>query len=195
MFKTLIALRRASAGAAVEPLADAHALLLLDQQIRDAQAGFGRAQRALAVALAEQAQETLRSEAIGQRMAALETRARAALAGQREDLAREAAEAIAALEGERDAGQQAQALFAGEIAQLRRSVSDAERRLGKLQRGRRVARVADAVRASRRGRMAAPPGHGALTEAEATLARLRQRQTEAAAADGFLDGIIAETCP
>ena len=41
MFKTLIALRRASAGAAAEQLADAHALLLLDQQIRDAQAGSG----------------------------------------------------------------------------------------------------------------------------------------------------------
>ena len=147
------------------------------------------------MALAEQAQETLRSEAVGQRVAALETRARAALAGQREDLATETAEAIAALEGERDAGQQAQALFAGEIARLRRSVSDAERRLGGLQRGRRVARVAEAARASRRARMAAPPGHGALTEAEATLARLRQRQTEATAADGFLDGITAETRP
>ncbi len=193
MLKILMTLRRGVAAAAAEDLADANALLLLDQQIRDVQAGFARAERALAVALAEQAQEKLRSDAIGQRVAALEARARAALAGQREDLAVEAAEAIAALEGERDAGQQAQALFAGEITQLRRGVSDAERRLGELQRGRRVARVADAVRASRRGRLeAAPLGHGTLTGAEATLTRLRRRQAEAAAADSFLDGITAD---
>jgi phage shock protein A len=196
MFKTIITLIRGQAAAAEEGLADRHALLLLDQQMRDAQASLGRAQRALAVALAENVQEAKRDELIADRIAALETRARAALAGAREDLATDAAEAIAAQEAERDAGRQARTLFAAEIARLRRLVSDAERRLAELQRGRRVARVAEAVRISRRGRIeAAGPEQCTLSEAEATLARLRERQSAAAAAEDALDGITAATRP
>jgi phage shock protein A len=196
MFKTVVTLIRGQAAAAEESLADRHALLLLDQQMRDAQASLGRAQRALAVSFAEDAQEAKRGEAITERIAALEVRARAALAGAREDLATDAAEAIAALEAERDAGRQARTLFAAEIARLRRLVSDAERRLADLQRGRRVARVAEAVRESRRGRVEeAGLGQCTLSEAEATLARLRERQAAAAAAEDALDGITAATRP
>lgn len=49
MFKLMFILRRGLAAAAAEEFANANALLLLDQQVRDAQASFGRAQRALAV--------------------------------------------------------------------------------------------------------------------------------------------------
>ncbi len=196
MFKTVVTLLRGSAAAAGEDLADRNALLILDQQMRDAQSSLGQAQRALAVAMAEDTQEGRRMVALGERIASLEARARAALAGAREDLATEAAEAIADLEAERDTGQQARGLFAVEITRLRRSVSDAERRLAELQRGRRVARVAEAVRISRRGRIeAASPAQCTLSEAEATLTRLRDRQARAAAAEDALDGIEAATRP
>ena len=196
MLKTLMTLMRGSAAAAAEDLADRNALLILDQQMRDVQANLGRAQRALAVALAEDAQEALRDTAATQRIGALESRARAALASNREDLATEAGEAIAGLEAERDAGRQARALFAGEIGRMRRSVAGAERRLAELQRGRRVARVADAVRLSRRVRIdPAGPGQCTLPEAEQTLARLRDRQVREAAAEEMLDGIAEATRP
>jgi phage shock protein A len=196
MIKTVITLMRGSAAAAAEDLADRNALLILDQQMRDAQASLGRAQRALAMAIAEDAQEGRHIQAAGQRIANLEDRARAALAGSRQDLALEAAEAIAALEGEREAGRQARALFATEIARLRRNAGDAERRLAALQRGRRVARVAEAVRVSRRGRIEAAGNHECtLSEAEATLVRLRERQLQAAAAEEALDGLDAATRP
>jgi phage shock protein A len=196
MLKTVITLIRGSTAAAAEDLADRNALLILDQQMRDAQASLGRAQRALAMAIAEDAQEGRRIDATSQRIASLEDRARAALAGSRQDLALEAAEAIAALEAERDSGRQARSLFATEIARLRRDVADAERRLAALQRGRRVARVAEAVRVSRRGRIEAAGNHECtLSEAEATLARLRERQVQAASAEDALDTIAATTRP
>ena len=196
MLKTIITLYRGSAAAAAEDLADRNALLLLDQQLRDSQASLTGAQRALAVATAEDAQEGRRCEAVEQRVAGLEERARAALAAGREDLATEAAETIAGLEAECQAGRAARALFATEIARLRRGVDDAQRRLADLHRGRRVARVAEAVRVSRRGRIEPAGTHQCtLSDAEATLARLRDRQDRAAAAEDALDIIEPETKP
>ncbi len=196
MLKTMMTLMRGSAASAAEDLADRNALLILDQQVRDVQAGLGRAQRALAVALAEDAQEARRDEQAAARIGGLESRARAALRAGREDLATEAAHAIATLEAECQAGRQAGALFATEIARMRHAVADAERRLAELQRGRRVARVAEAVRVSRRGRIeSAGPAQCTLPEAEQTLARLRDRQAREAAAEDLLDGITAQTAP
>lgn len=195
MFSTVVTIMRGSAAAAAEDLADRNALLILDQQVRDVQANLHQAQRALAMALAEDAQEERRIVVIDHRVGSLEVRARAALDGAREDLALEAAEAIAALAAEGDVGRQARTLFAGDIGRLRRAVADAERRLGELHRGRRVARVAEAVQVSRRGREAADAQRCTLADAEATLARLRERQVQAAAADDFLAGIVAGTRP
>jgi phage shock protein A len=196
MFKTVVTLLRGSAASAAEDMADRNALLILDQQMRDSQTSLGRAQRALAIALAEDSKEDRHMVAMGERIAGLEARARAALAGEREDLATEAAEAIASLEAERETGQQARRLFAAEISRLRRSVTGAERRLAELQRGRRVVRVAEAVRVSRRGRIeAAGPAQCTLSEAEATLARLRDRQASAAAAEDALDVLESATRP
>ena len=190
MFKTIVTLMRGAAAAAEEDLADRNALLILDQQMRDVQGGLQAAQRALAAALAEDGGEERRLAAVAGRIAGLEAGARAALAGSREDLAAEAAEAIAALEGEAEAGRQARALFATEITRLRRVVDRSQQRLAALQRGRRVARVAEAVRVSRRGRIeAGGPNQCTLTEAEATLTRLRDRQLQAEAAEDALDGI------
>ena len=188
MIKTFVTLIRGSSAASAEELADRHALLILDQQMRDSQASLGRSQRALAVALAEDAREGHRGEALTQRIAGLEDRARAALAADRGDLAADAAETIAALEIERDTGAQARALFATEIGRLRRHVAEAERRFGALHRGRRLARVAEAVRQSRRGRIETPDLHECtLSEAEATLTRLRERQQDLACAEDVMD--------
>ncbi len=196
MLKTLVTLMRGSQEAAAERLADQHALLLLDQQMRDSAATLAHAQRALAVALAEDAQEGRRHEGLRARAAALEQRARAALASGSEALATEAAEAIAGLEAEGAAAAQARALFAAEITRLRAHVADSERRLAELNRGRRLARVAEAVRLSRRGTIEpAGPQVCTLSEAEATLARLRERQKTAADSCDALAGITTATRP
>ena len=196
MFKTVLTLFRGSVAVAEEELQDRTALLILDQQIRDGAAAVDRSKRALALAIAQDQQEGKRLEQICARIADLETRATAALDGGREDLAREAAQAIAGLEAERDAAKTARALFAAEIARLRRHVANAEARISELDRGRRIARAAEAVRSLRRGGIeAARPYECTLPEAEATLRRLRERQVQAEAADDALMELDVATGP
>jgi len=196
VIKLFVTLLRGRAAEAAEAVADQNALPLLDQQIRDAAAALGRARRALAFAAAQEAQEAPRMEDAARRIADLEDRARQALSAGREDLATEAAEAIAELEAEQAARRNAQALFAAEAARLRRIVADTEARLAELDRGRRLARATAAVRGLHADRIGVAPLHEAtLAEAEATHARLRERQAEAAAAQEALDGLEAERRP
>jgi len=196
MLKTLITMVRGRTALIAKELGDQNALLILDQQMRDAAGALDRAKKALAIAVAQQGQEEQRLEATRSRIADLETGAIAALGSGREDLAAEAAEAIATLEAERDASQTARALFAAEIAKLKGHVLQQQMRFSQLERGRRIARAAEAVRVARRGRIeAAPIFAGTLAEAEATLTRLREHQVEADAAETALDTLDTATGP
>ena len=189
MFKTVLTLFRGSVAAAGEELEDRSALLILDQQMRDAAAAVERSKRTLALAIAGDQQEGRRLDATNARIADLEVRATAVLDAGREDLAREAAQAIANLEADRDAAMTARTLFASEITRMKRQVANAEARITELDRGRRIARASEAVRALRRGGIeAARPYESTLPEAENTLKRLRERQIEIqAAADALIE--------
>ncbi|MEJ1157453.1 PspA/IM30 family protein [Prosthecomicrobium sp. N25] len=189
VFQTLV---RGMAAAAEEEVRDRHALPLLDQQIREAAAGIEAARRAYALATAQDAAEAKRLETVLACLADLETRALAALAAGREDLASDAAEAIAELEADRDAGRKAREAFAAEIGRIRRRVLEGERRLAALERGRRIARARAAARRLGTG-ATAPSGEGALADAEATLRRLQDTQGEAEAAEDALAALDAET--
>ncbi len=196
MFKTVLTLFRGSVAAAGEELEDRSALLILDQQLRDAAAAVERSKRTLALAMAQDQMEGRRLDATVARIADLELRTVAALDGGREDLAREAAHSIATLEADRDAAMTARTLFASEIARLKRQVGSAEARITDLDRGRRLARATEAVRVLRRGGVeAALPYESTLPEAEKTLKRLRERQIEAQAADEALIEIDAASGP
>ncbi len=196
MFKTIITLMRGRAAAAGEQVADRNALVILDQQMRDASGALERAKKATALAIAQDRQEGMRLDGILRQIADLEVRVSAALEAGNELLAREGAEAIARLEADRDAAQTARALFAAEIERLRAHVIQAEGRIAALDRGRRIARAAQAVRGMRQGRIEeASPYQATLSEAEATLKRLREHQAEAQAAEEALDEIDAATGP
>ena len=196
MLKTLITMVRGHTALIAEELGDQNALLILDQQMRDSAGALDQAKRALAIAVAQQGQEEQRLETTRSRIVDLETRAVAALGAGREDLATEAAEVIATLEAERDASLTARALFAAEIAKLKGHVLQQQMRFSQLERGRRIARAAEAVRVARRGRIeGAPIFAGTLAEAEVTLARLREHQVEADAAETALDALDAATGP
>lgn len=182
MLKTVWTLMRGAAAVAEEEVADRSALLILDQQIRDAVSATERAKRALALAIAQDEAEGKHLEATLSRIADLETRAIEALAARRDDLVAEAAEAIATLEADRNGIREARAKFAREIAQMKAIVAGATRRLAELERGRRIAQAAEAVRRLRASGAASLSEASALAEAEATLRRLRARQAEEAAA-------------
>ncbi|MGO8656273.1 PspA/IM30 family protein, partial [Rhizobium ruizarguesonis] len=101
------------------------------------------------------------------RIADLETRASAALAKGNEGLAREAAEAIAYLEAERDASEKAQSQFTSAIDKLKGIVRASEARLQELQRGERLARATQ--EAQKLDVVVAGPGFATLDDAEETL--------------------------
>src|SRR4051812_27071377 len=184
MLKTIVTLVRGAAFRAEEEFADRSALLILDQQIRDSAAGIERSKRALALAIAQDEAEGKRLETTLKRIADLEERAVAALAGNREDLAGEAAEAIAVMEADRDAIREARRVFSSEIGHLKATVATAGRRLAELERGRRIALAAESVRRLKGGNVSAGiGGSAALADAEATLKRLRERQAEDAGAE------------
>jgi phage shock protein A len=196
MLKTLVTLVRGRTFAIAEEVADQNALLILDQQMRDASGALNKAKKALAVAIAQDGQETQRLDTTRARINDLEARAVAAIEGGRDDLATGAAEAIATLEAERDASLTARALFAAEIKKLKGHVLQQQMRFSQLERGRRIARAAEAVRVARRGRIeGAPIFAGTLAEAEATLDRLREHQVEGDAAEAALDALDTATGP
>ena len=149
MLKTLITLVRGRTYAIAEEVADQNALLILDQQMRDATGALDTAKKALAVAIAQESQESQRLDGTRARIEDLETRAVAAIEAGRDDLATEAAEAIATLEAERDASLTARALFAAEIAKLKSHVLQQQMRFSQLDRGRRRRSGSRAEAASR----------------------------------------------
>ncbi|TMI99603.1 MAG: hypothetical protein E6G97_22080 [Alphaproteobacteria bacterium] len=193
MLKTIVTLFRGAAFRAEEEFADRSALLILDQQIRDSAAAIERAKRALAVAIAQDEAEGKRLETTLARIADLEERAVAALGGGSDELATEAAEAIAVMEADRDAIREARATFAREIAGLKTTVRRSGQRLAELERGRRIALAAESVRRLKSGHgFASPSGATALADAEATLRRLRARQAEEAGADTAYETLDAD---
>jgi phage shock protein A len=151
MFKTFVTLFRGAAAAAEEEIADNNALLILDQQIRDAAGAVRRGKQALAIAVVKDDRERKRIDILSTRIADLEERAGEALTSGREDLAAEAADAIAAMENDRAAVVEARASFADEITHLQSTVVDYTRRLADLDRGRQIAKAAEAVRRLKAG--------------------------------------------
>ncbi|MDC7743414.1 PspA/IM30 family protein [Rhizobium binxianense] len=176
MFKLISILLRGRAHDAEQAFADCHAVPLLSQQIRDAAQSIQSARRSVAVAIAQNEQEKGQHTTIVARIADLEVRASAALTKGNEGLAREAAEAIAYLEAERDASEKAQAQFTQAIDKLKGIVRASEARLQELQRGERLARATQ--EAQKLDVAVSGPGFATLDDAEETLARLRLRQSQ-----------------
>ena len=194
MFNVILTLIRGRAYDAEQAFIDRNAVPLLAQQIRDAANAIQSARRAVAVAIAQNEQEKGRYTAIAGRIADLEARAVEALQKGNDNLAREAAEAIAELGAERDASEKAQTQFAKAIAKLKATVRSSEARLQGLQRGERLARATeqtlklDAV---------CEDGSGLanLDEAEETLARLRAYQDRCEIAASALKQMDAANRP
>jgi phage shock protein A len=196
MLKIFLTLTRGAKAAAEEAFTDRNALLILRQQIRDAAAAIERSKQALAVAIAHEDAEGRRLDVTLLRIADLEERAAAALAAGADELACEAAEMIAMLENDRDAIRHARASFSTEIATLRQAVANALNRLAELERGRRIAEAAEAVRRMKStGRAPSVERTTAIADAEATLRRLRERQMEQSAVDAALQSLDRSAAP
>lgn len=191
MFKLFVTLMRGRSHDTAEALADAHALPILRQQLRDCATGVETARRSVAMVMAYAEQDRKSADKIASQLADLEVRALSALSMGRDDLATEAAGAIAQLEAERDTTQRAIATYDDEITNLRAVLADAENRLRDLQRGQKLAIATDHTQ---RLRQTAPGVATAnLDEAEATLARLQANQIATEASRAAMMELSAST--
>ncbi|GLS87092.1 hypothetical protein GCM10010873_20660 [Cypionkella aquatica] len=188
MIKLFVTLLRGRNADAAENLTDTLALPLLRQQLRDCAAGVETARRAVAMVMAYAERERKASARIATQLADLETRALDALSKGREDLATEAAGAIAQLEAEAATTTRALATYDAEIAHLRGALADAESRLRDLQRGQRLA-----IATNHTQRLHGTAAVATLTEAETTLARLQQRQADTEATRAAVLELSAST--
>ena len=179
MLKIVTTLLRGAASEAEDALFDAHAIRVLEQNLRDAAAALEHSRRELACAMAHQAGEERAVEALDARIAELEAAAGEALDGGREDLAADVATVIAATEDETTMRKAAVEKFAADVRRLKQLSNDGRQRLQDLRRGLEMARAQDALRrAGVNGRRALHAGTGALREAEATLVRIRDVQAK-----------------
>ena len=193
MLRLFTTLMRGAAAEAEQAVFDANAIRVLEQQLRDAAGALEHSKRELACAMAHRASEARAVDALSARIRELEASGSAAIAGGREDLANEAATVIAANEDERAERATAMRRFDTDIARLRQLSEDGRKRLSDLRRGLEMARAQVALhRAGANGRRALVTGTGALREAEATLAKIRENQSKSEDVATALDTLETE---
>jgi phage shock protein A len=193
MFKQIVTLVKGKSNDSTEAVIEANALVILRQQLRESAQALDAARRSASLAIAQHDQETRQQGKLNEQISRLENRAVQAIQNDKLDLAQETAAVLARLETERDAIMLAQHEFSAEIDKLKANVRDGERRLRDLERGQRLAAAAQTTKRLRQTRPSI--GLGALSDAEQTLARLRERQTLEDVAETALADMTIAWCP
>ncbi|MEO1151759.1 MAG: PspA/IM30 family protein [Pseudomonadota bacterium] len=172
MWKTLRTIMLGRSARAEEKLQTDHAPLILEQKIREAEAGHGQAKRALAQAIAQAKRERATLMGLESRIADLTGRVRMALSQHKEALAQDAAKLLADLENEQKVRTQSLTKAEERAERLRLAIEKTDRRLIELQQGLLTAKSIDTERratATIKGTLSA---NTAIAEGEAVLDRL-----------------------
>lgn len=191
MFKSLFRLMHGQLHVGAGRVDDRSAMALIDHQARVAARDLALARRELVAAIASEKSEAHRLRNLKARMATLDGRALAAVRAGFADMAEEAATDIAALSTDCIVGAQCLKVLAAEIERQKQRVADAEMRLARCDRGRRLVKAEQAVRALRERTTGRSEEDGlVLAEAEGTLACLRRRQLDDLSPPRRADGDI-----
>tara|TARA_R110002110_G_scaffold376589_2_gene586941 strand:- start:1735 stop:2439 length:705 start_codon:yes stop_codon:yes gene_type:complete len=174
MFKTLSTLITGANARAEDRVRDAFAIELIDQKIREAEQGLKAAKATLASLIQRQRSEDQQRQVLENRIADLTKRATAALKADNEDLAAEAATAIAQMENEMSIRAETLRRLDQKVLRLRSSIQASHRRIIDLKQGAIQAR---AVRREQEIQMRMGPvsGGGNIEEAEELIARVLGR--------------------
>ena len=173
MFSTLRTLIVGANVRAEERVRDIYSIELIEQKIREATHGLKAAKVSLAGLMQRQRAEERQVQALEERVADLEVRAKEAMDADRTDLAQEAATAIASMENELTMRRETMRRLEARIVRLEGSVAAAHRRLEDLKQG---AIAAKAIK--REQQMQVRLGHtgdgmgGAMEEAEGLIQRV-----------------------
>lgn len=175
MLRTLNTLFDGANARAEERLRDHFCIELIDQKIREAEESLKAAKFSLASLIQRERAETRQVTALENRITDLTRRATQALEEGREDLATEAADAIAQMENELKLRGETARRLESRILRLRQSVDGANRRIIDLKQGAIAARAAkkEADIQRRLGRHIAQDT--AFEEAEALIKRVLNR--------------------
>lgn len=172
MLNVLKTLLKGTAARAEERLTEEFAVDLIEQKIREAEQALTAAKSTLAALIVRRRSEQRILDGLDGRIADLESRARSALAGGREDLAATAATAIADLENERTMRQTALASLDTRVQRTQAAVEKAHRRIIDLRQGMSVAQAADAERRAQKSLNRTIGNNNAIREAEALIAKV-----------------------
>lgn len=142
MFRTLTTLVNGANARAEERVRDHYSIELIDQKIREAEASLKAAKFSLASLIQRERSEVRQVEALSNRISDLTSRAKLALGDGREDMATEAAGAIAQLENELVVRRTTVERLETRILKLRHSTQGASRRITDLKQSAIAARAA-----------------------------------------------------
>lgn len=187
MFRTLTTLISGANARAEDRVRDVFALELIDEKIRQAEAGLKAAKATLASLIQRQRAETRARDGLRSRLEDMTRRTRDALAAGRSELAEDGAKAIAQMENELAVRDETLARLDARVLRLQSSVEAGHRRILDLRQGATQAR---AVRREqqiqgRLGRAGAPDA--AVTEAEELIGRVLGRDDPFEAAEILRD--------
>lgn len=141
MFKTLATLINGANARAEDRVRDAFAIELIDQKIREAEASLKAAKATLATLIQRQRAEQKQRDTLNGRIKDLTRRAEEALEAGRDDMAEEAARAIATMENERSIRDGTLDRLDHKILRLRSSIEAGHRRIIDLKQGAIQARA------------------------------------------------------
>jgi phage shock protein A len=172
MFNVLKTLMNGASARADEALTDHFAIDLIEQKIREAEASLGAAKNTLASLIIRQRNEERHVTKLDVDIKDLETRAGLALSNGNEDLAAEAATAIADLINEREVRKATVDQVAQRVIRTQGAVAKANRRIIDLRQGMISARAADAERKAQKSLNRSIGSSTAIRDAEALINRV-----------------------
>jgi phage shock protein A len=179
--RKLFTLFRAYETEAGQTIIDAHALRILEQELREAAAGVAQATRELTGLMAREIADRRAHEAADRRAHEHETYALKVLEKADEALARQCAEVVASAEAERDRYGSNLEAARRHIASLRAGIAKADARISEIRRELLAARSRAALQRATGALAQSTQGvSSALAAAEETLARITELQTDAA---------------
>lgn len=141
MISTLRTLMTGANARAEETVRDRYSIELIEQKIRESEASLKAAKFSLASLIQRERSETRQIETLKKQVSDLSIRTVEALEGGRDDLAAEAAQAIADMENEISIRQDTVSRLDTRVLRLRQSVETANRRIIDLRQGAVAARA------------------------------------------------------
>lgn len=172
MLATMRTLFSGASARAEEQLRDHYSIELIDQKIREADGNLKAAKLGLASLIQRERSEMRQLEAVTSRITELTVRAKAAMAAGRDDMAGQAAQAIADMENERARRRETVRRLEARIVQLRQSVETANRRIMDLKQGAVSARAVRREQGIQKRLTRHLGGASAMDEADALIGKV-----------------------